>query len=110
MGYGKVYCVFQPHTYTRAFKLKDDFAKSFGLCHEVIFADIYAAREKNTGLISSKKLADAVNEVSNNARYLGDFETICEYLLKEAKADDVVITMGAGDIYKVGDMLIEKCK
>jgi len=108
VGNGKIFCIFQPHTYTRSYKLKDEFAQSFKLCHEVIFADIYAAREKDTGLISSKDLADAVNDVSSNAKYLGDFEKICEYIIKEAKPGDVVITMGAGDIFKVGDMLMEK--
>lgn len=109
-GGGRVFCIFQPHTYTRSFKLKDDFAQSFRLCHEVILADIYAAREKDTGLISSEDLAYAINEVSGNAKYLGGFKEICDYVLKEIQEDDVVITMGAGDIYKVGDMMKEKCK
>ena len=107
-GDGRVFCIFQPHTYTRSFKLKDEFSQSFKLCHEVILADIYAAREKDTGLISSKDLTDAINKISNNAKYLGDFDSICEYILAEAKAGDVVITMGAGDIYKVGDMMKNK--
>ena len=108
VGNGRVFCIFQPHTYTRSYKLKDEFAQSFKLCHEVIFADIYAAREKDTGLISSKDLADAVNGVSSNAKYLGDFDSICEYIKKEMKPDDVIITMGAGDIFKVGDMLLSE--
>lgn len=109
-GTGKVFCIFQPHTYTRSFKLKDEFAQSFKLCDEVIMADIYAAREKDTGLISSKILADEINKVSKNAKYIDGFEAISDYVLKEAKAGDVVITMGAGDIYKVGDMILNKCK
>ncbi len=107
-GNGRVFCVFQPHTYTRSYKLKDEFAKSFKECHEVIFADIYAAREKDTGLISSKALADSTNEESGNAKYLESFDAICDYILKEAKDGDVIITMGAGDIYKVGDKLLQK--
>lgn len=105
---GRVFCIFQPHTYTRSYKLKEEFAKSFTECYEVIFADIYAAREKDTGLISSGDLKDAVNEVSKNAKYLGDFESIKEYIIKEARSGDVVITMGAGDIYKVGDLIMNK--
>lgn len=104
-GNGRTFCIFQPHTYTRSFKLKDEFATSFKDCYEVIFADIYAAREKDTGLISSKDLAIAVNEVSQNAKYLGDFESIKKYIAETAAEGDVVITMGAGDIYKVGEML-----
>lgn len=107
-GNGRVFCIFQPHTYTRSYKLKNEFAVSFSNCEEVIFADIYAAREKDTGLISSRDLADAVNEVSKNAKYLGDFESIKEYVMKRVCPGDVIITMGAGDIYKVGDMIINK--
>ena len=105
---GRIFCIFQPHTYTRSFKLKDEFAVSFYDCHEVIFADIYAAREKDTGLISSKDLADAVNEVSKNAKYVGDFVSIKKYVMEKAMPGDVIITMGAGDIYKVGDMIIKE--
>lgn len=107
-GTGRVFCIFQPHTYTRSYKLKDEFSKSFKDCYEVIFADIYAAREKDTGLISSKILTDVTNAQSGNAKYLESFDAICDYILKQAKDGDVIITMGAGDIYKVGDKLLQK--
>jgi UDP-N-acetylmuramate--alanine ligase len=104
---GEVWCVFQPHTYTRAYKLKDEFAKSFSDCEHVILSDIYAAREKDTGLIHSIDLAEAVAEESNNAIYIKGFDAIAKYLRQNVKEGDIVLTMGAGDIFKIGEMLAE---
>jgi len=91
---GRVVVVYQPHTYTRTHDLFDDFATSFKDCDEVIFADIYAAREKNRFGITSKDLSDAVE----NGKYLGSFEEIEEYLKINVKEDDLVLIMGAGNI------------
>ncbi len=93
----RVIVVYQPHTYTRTHDLFNEFAVSFTNCDEVIFADIYAAREKNICGITSKNLADAVP----NGRYLGGFDEISEYLHKTLKQDDLLIIMGAGDIIKL---------
>lgn len=93
----RVFVVYQPHTYSRTHDLFHAFANSFGDCYEVIFADIYAAREKNTYGISSKNLADAVE----NGKYLGGFEEIADYMRKTLKKDDLLIIMGAGDITKL---------
>ena len=84
--------------------LFDDFAKVLTLADHTIIADIYAAREKDTGIVSSKKLADA----TEGAIYLESFRNIEEYILNNAKPGDVVITMGAGNIYKVGEELLNK--
>ena len=104
---GEVWCVFQPHTYTRAFKLKDEFAKSFSECEHVIVSDIYAAREKDTGLIHSLDLAEAIAAESRNALYIKGFDAIADYLRKSVKPGDLILTMGAGDVYKIGEMLAE---
>lgn len=104
---GEVWCVFQPHTYTRAYKLKDEFAKSFFDCEHVILSDIYAAREKDTGLIHSIELAEAVAKESNNAVYINGFDAIAEYLRQNVKEGDIVLTMGAGDVFKIGEALAE---
>ncbi len=102
---GKIWCVFQPHTYTRALKLKDEFAHSFSECDHVILSDIYAAREKDTGLIHSLDLAEAIDSVSHNASYIKGFDAICAYLKTNVKPGDLILTMGAGDVYKIGEML-----
>ena len=106
-GAKKIRCVFQPHTYTRSLALKDDFAKSFFDCDELIVTDIFAAREPDTGLIHSKDLAIAINENSKNAKYIKDFSDIEKYFKETAQAGDIIFTMGAGDVYKIGENLIK---
>lgn len=104
---GKIWCVFQPHTYTRSFKLKDEFAKSFFDCDRVILSDIYAAREKDTGLIHALDLAEAIDSESHNACYIKGFEAIEQYLKENVSAGDLILTMGAGDVYRIGEALAE---
>ena len=98
MGYERVWCVYQPHTYSRTAELLSDFALAYESADKVIFADIYAAREVNTYGVSSAALAELVGE---KAKYIDSFEKIAESLRENVTAGDVVIVMGAGDIYKV---------
>ena len=91
---GKVICVFQPHTYSRTKALLHSFASSLSLADKVILAPIYPARETDTLGISS----DDVAKLIDGAVSLGSFEEIREHLTKIALADDLIITMGAGDI------------
>ena len=105
--HNKIWCLFQPHTYSRAKTLLPQFGTAFYDADKVVLADIYAAREKDTGIISSKDVVDEINKNSKNAVYGGSFEKIKEIVLKEAVAGDIVITMGAGDIYKVGEELLK---
>lgn len=103
MDFDKVWCVFQPHTYTRTKTLFDDFVKVFtesGV--NVIVTDIYAAREKDTGLVSAKDLADAID----NAIYLKTFDEVECYLKEKLTGKDIAITMGAGDVYKIGENIL----
>lgn len=103
---GKVWGVFQPHTYTRAYKLLNEFSESFYDCHKVIVTDIYAAREKDTGLINSEKITEEINKKSNNAVYIKDFSDIAAYLKQNAKKGDIIITLGAGNVCDVCKLLI----
>lgn len=105
-----VYCLFQPHTYTRTKLLLNSFAESFKDADKVIILDIYAAREKDYGDIHSKMLVDAINENENNAIYLGSFEEAEKYLINNIEPGDCVITMGAGDVYEIGENLINNYK
>lgn len=104
MDINDIWCIFQPHTYTRTKALFNDFIKALSYADHVVVADIYAAREKDTGLVSSKQLAQNME----NGIYIPSFEEIEDYIAKNAKSGDIVITMGAGDIYKVGENLVKR--
>ncbi len=97
MGYERVFCVFQSHTYSRTAGLFEEFKNAFGAVDEAIIADIYAARELDTGIVSAKKLADALP----NGKYVGDNDAIVSYLRQTLRGGDLLIVMGAGDIYKI---------
>lgn len=109
--HNRMWCVFQPHTYTRTITLLEEFSKAFEMSDEIIIADIYAAREKDTGLVHSKDLTKAIMAKGKDAHYLGDFQTIVSYLLENVAPGDMVITMGAGNIDQVGNLfLVELAK
>jgi UDP-N-acetylmuramate--alanine ligase len=107
--YNNLWCIFQPHTYTRTMALFNDFADSFELADKIIMADIYAAREKNVYKISSKDLVNEIKRKYPNKEvyYFANFEEIANFVVNNAQSEDLVITMGAGDIYKVAEIIIE---
>ncbi len=96
--HGRLFCVFQPHTYSRTAALQAQFPEAFASADRVILADIYAAREENLYGISSEKLAESVGE---KATYGGDLDAIAETLRAQVEKDDMVVVMGAGDIFKL---------
>lgn len=101
---GKLLCVYQPHTYSRTAGLFDEFAGAFKEADEVVFADIYAAREVNTFGVSSKQLAERIE----GAKYFPSFGEIADYLKQTARPGDLIVVMGAGDIIELTDILLEK--
>ncbi len=108
--HNKLWCIFQPHTYTRTIALFDEFAEAFEKADKLILAEIYAAREKNIYKISSAQLAEKIKETHPHKEvlFMEDFAAIADYVDDQAQPGDMVITMGAGDIYKVGEMLLER--
>lgn len=104
----KLWVVFQPHTYTRTKALLPEFAKSLSEADAVVLADIYAAREKNTLGISSKNLADEIEKIGTEVHYFPTFDEIENFLLENCNDNDLLITMGAGDVYKIGEKLLGK--
>lgn len=108
--HNKLWCIFQPHTYTRTIALFDEFAEAFEKADKLILAEIYAAREKNIYKISSAQLAEKIKETHphKEVMFMEDFAAIADYVDDQAQPGDMVITMGAGDIYKVGEMLLER--
>lgn len=105
--HSRIWCVFQPHTYTRTKYLMDEFSTAFEDADIIIVTDIYAAREIDNGEVNAGVLADKISSNGKQALYIKSFENIVDYLDKNAKAGDLIITMGAGDIYKVGELFID---
>ena len=103
--HNKLWVVFQPHTYTRTASLFNEFANTFSDANNVIITDIYAAREIDTGIVSSKQLVDAINEISYNAIYLSSFDDIVDYLKQNVVENDIVLTVGAGNVTNISHLL-----
>ncbi len=103
-----LWCVFQPHTYTRTKAFLEEFAQSLSLAENIILADIYAAREKDTLGISSKTLQQEIEKLGHKCYYFPSFDEIENFLLEKCINGDLLITMGAGDVVKIGENLIGK--
>ena len=104
----KLWCVFQPHTYSRTIAFLDDFAKALSLCDHVIVTDIYAAREKDTGIVSSKDIVDRMADYDVDVHYIKEFDDIEKFILKNCKKNDLLITMGAGNVDSIGNSLVNR--
>ena len=104
--HNKLRVVFQPHTYTRTKAFLHDFADALSVADEVLLADIYAAREKNTIGISSRDLEALMKEKGCDVHYFPYFDDIENWLITHAQDGDLILTMGAGDIYRVGEKLL----
>lgn len=102
-----VWCVFQPHTYTRTKAFFHEFAEALSHTDHLILADIYAARETDTLGVSSAALAEEAKELGTDAVYLPTFADIETYLKDHCRPGDLLITMGAGDIVTVGEDLLK---
>ena len=105
--HNKLWCVFQPHTYSRTKNLFDEFGRAFGDADEIIVADIYAARETDDGTISAAMLAERIAKEGGNARYVGDFAAIRQHLETHCRTGDLLLTVGAGDVYKIGEEFLK---
>ena len=100
-----IWCVFQPHTYTRTKALLPQFAEALSIADKVILADIYAARELDIYGISSRDLQEEITKLGTDCLYFPSFKEIETYLREHAADGDLVITMGAGNIVQVGEAL-----
>ncbi|MGI6069254.1 MAG: UDP-N-acetylmuramate--L-alanine ligase [Blautia sp.] len=102
----KVWCVFQPHTYTRTKALLPEFAKALTLADHVVLADIYAARETDNLGISSRDLKDSIAAFGTPCEYFPTFDEIENFLLENCTPGDLILTMGAGDVVMIGERLL----
>lgn len=102
-----IWCVFQPHTYTRTKALLPQFAEALSIADHVVLADIYAARELDIYGVSSRDLQAEIQKLGTDCDYFPSFEEIEDFLRANVKDGDLVITMGAGNIVQVGEDLID---
>ena len=107
----KLICVFQPHRYSRTKLLLKEFGNAFKEADFLVLTDIYSAGEEKIEGISGESILEEVLGATNQAvSYIPEREKIAEYLIEQVNPGDMVITMGAGDIYKTGEELIELLK
>ena len=105
--YNQSWVVFQPHTYSRTKNLLDDFADSLTYFDNIIITDIYAARETNTYNVSSEDIVQKIKDLGRKAIYIKEFDDIVSYLKEHVQKDDIILTLGAGTVTKIGSMLFK---
>ena len=106
---GRLLVVFQPHRYTRTRALFEEFTGAFSDADLLVITDIYAASEAPIPGVNSENLAAAIRERGKKeVLYIADFEAITERLLMLSRAGDVIITQGAGSVWKIGEEYLQK--
>lgn len=107
----RIVAVFQPHRYTRTHALCHTFGSCFDEADLVLLADIYPAGERKMAGVSSGLILEAARDHGHRAiHYVGDIKSACESLIQHARPSDVVITLGAGDVWKVGVEFVERSR
>ena len=104
----EIWCIFQPHTYTRTKALFPEFVDALTHADHVILADIYAARETDTLGMSSEMIAEELKKKGCDAYYFPSFEEIENFCLDKCQKGDVLITMGAGNVVNIGENLLKR--
>ncbi len=106
---GRLLCVFQPHQASRTRHLLDDFATSFAAADLVFFPDIYSVRDTadDQRFVTSDTLASRVREAGQHAEHVPGFDAVARRVRNELRDGDLVVTMGAGDVWKVGRLLVD---
>jgi UDP-N-acetylmuramate--alanine ligase len=106
----RLWCIFQPHQHSRTRFLLEDFASSFDLADHVVVPDIYFVRdtERDREAVSAADLVCRIRDRGGRAEYIADFDAIVETLARQVSAGDLVMTMGAGNIWKLADALVRR--
>jgi len=108
-GYRKIHVIFQPHRYSRTQELMDDFAKAFRDADSLLVLDIYAASEQPIEGVTSKALTERIQELGNRpVRYIESFASAVEAVTDLAEEGDMILTLGAGNVYHLCPILLEK--
>lgn len=98
----KIWCIFQPHTFSRTEALLKDFSEAFGFADKVIITDIYASERESTGKVTAVDLVESIKDNNVDVVYMRDWKQIRKYVYAFALPPVVLLTVGAGDIYKIG--------
>jgi UDP-N-acetylmuramate--alanine ligase len=108
----RTWVIFQPHQYSRTRYFLNEFARSFGDADRVVICDIYSAREVHSdyGRLGSQELVARIAQHGGRAEYLSTLGEVTEYLSHEVIEGDMVLTMGAGDVWKVADGLAQRLR
>ncbi len=107
----RIFVIFQPHRFTRTRDLMDEFAKSFNSANRLFLIDIYAAGEKPIDGVNSENLYHKIKEVGlENVTYISDRERLINTVVSDLRSGDVLITLGAGDVYKIAEEIIDRLK
>ena len=106
--HNQTWAIFQSHTYSRTYELLDEFAESLKDFDNIIITDIYAARETNLSGIQPQDLVDKIKQYNKNAIYIGPFEEIANYIKQHAQPNDLVLTIGAGTITNLGNIILNQ--
>ena len=110
-GYQRIHVLFQPHRYTRTFHLMDEFARCFHQADSVFVMDIYAASEKPIEGVTAQNLADRIRQFGHRGvEYVGTMDAGVEALYKVAGEGDLVLTLGAGNVWQAGEKLLDKLR
>ncbi|MDO4710958.1 MAG: UDP-N-acetylmuramate--L-alanine ligase [Peptostreptococcaceae bacterium] len=97
--------IFQPHTFSRTFSLMDQFVESFDDTDILILTDVYPSREIDTGYVHSTDLFEKLHHRKDQVYYIGEKNDVIDFLRKNVQDNDIILTMGAGDIYKVSEYI-----
>ncbi len=110
-GFRKIHVLFQPHRYSRTYHLMDEFARSFMQADSVFVMDIYAASEKPIEGVTAESLADRIRQFGHRGvEYVGSIDRGVDALLKAAGDGDLVLTLGAGNVWQAGDKVLQRLK
>ncbi|OHB64375.1 MAG: UDP-N-acetylmuramate--L-alanine ligase [Planctomycetes bacterium RBG_13_62_9] len=108
----RLWCVFQAHQYSRTLSLLDEFAASFTEADKVLVPEIFFARDTEAGrnAVNARILTERIRGRGTDAEYIASFDAVCDHLLRNVHAGDVVVAMGAGDVWKVADEYIQRLR
>ncbi|HLJ13639.1 MAG TPA: hypothetical protein VKV15_04025, partial [Bryobacteraceae bacterium] len=109
--YARILVLFQPHRYTRTQLLMDDFGRAFHQADAVYVLDIYAASEKPVAGVTAEVLAEKIRAFGHRSvKYAGTIERGVEEICRDAQSGDLVLTLGAGNVWQAGEKLLERLR
>ncbi|MCL5407077.1 MAG: UDP-N-acetylmuramate--L-alanine ligase [Patescibacteria group bacterium] len=104
----KIWCIFQPHTYSRTKELLSSFATAFNAADRVIITDIYASAREKEVTITAEELVQVIHKNQKQVKYVNSWDKIVQELVDNVGGKTVIITMGAGDVFKLGQNILEE--